>query len=174
MNYNFQSRKQILTLRGVYQAEETNWLDDPVDHLQPFVVHHLPFNDIFQKCTDRIMGKKIGRKYFSSTNGPKWQEDLVKSLFWGGKVLSKKMVKKIHITMVLSGEKIGQINSWHPPSTTGLLFCSNANNMAVKTAGKARKGCLNLHRPGSHRSSLKRSLLVTGKQGKAMIGLGSD
>ena len=44
----------------------------------------------------------------------------------------------------------------------------------LTTAGKARKGCLNLHRPGSHRSSLKRSLLVTGKQGKAMIGLGSD
>ena len=43
--------------------------------------------------------------------------------------------------------------------TTRLLFCSNVNNMAVKltTADKARRGCMNLHIPGSHQTSLAMS-----------------
>ena len=41
---------------------------------------------------------------------------------------------------------------------TRLLICSNVKNMAVKTdnswLGNAMRGCVNLHMPGSHQSSL--------------------
>ena len=66
-----------------------------------------------------------------------------------------------------------------PASTTRVLFCCAINTMAVNTDNSCWlcdfwRGCVNLHTPGSHQSSLNKSTADFSDWAKAIIGLRFD